>query len=64
MTGRRDEVEHGVDAIVPEAGVSLDTGLLRQDIVILPLEEANNLREAVDTMLANCSIYGHVVVRT
>lgn len=47
VTGWGDEVEHGMDAVVPETGVTLDTGLLRQDIVILPLEKANNLREAV-----------------
>lgn len=46
MAGRRDEVEHGVDAVVPEAGVTLDTRLLCKDVVILSLEEANNLREA------------------
>ena len=43
---RRDEVEHGVDPIVPEAGVTLNTGLLRKDIVILPLQVADDLGEA------------------
>ncbi len=50
MAGWRDEVEHGVDAVVPEAGVTLDTRLLRQNVVILSLEEANDLREAEQNM--------------
>lgn len=39
-----------MDTIVPEAGVTLDTRLLRQDVIILSLEEANNLPEAVEGM--------------
>jgi hypothetical protein len=35
-----------VNTIVPEAGVTLDTRLLSQNIIVLPLEVANNLREA------------------
>lgn len=42
-----NEVEHGVDTVVPESGVTLDTRLLGQNIVILSLEIANDLREAV-----------------
>lgn len=47
MTSRGNEVQHGVYSIVPESGVSLDTRLLGQDVVILSLEIPNNLREAV-----------------
>ena len=35
-----------MDTVVPETGVTLDTGLLRQDVVILSLQEAHDLREA------------------
>lgn len=45
VAGRCDEVEHGMDTVVPEARVTLDTRLLCQNVVILPLEEADNLRE-------------------
>lgn len=43
MTGRGDEVKHGVDTVVSEARVTLDTRLLGQDVVILSLKVANNL---------------------
>ncbi len=43
VTGGSDEVEHGVDAVVPETRVTLDTGLLGKDVIVLPLEVANNL---------------------
>jgi hypothetical protein len=46
MTGRRDEVEHGMDSVVSEPGVSLDTRFLGQDIIVLSLEVAYNLGEA------------------
>lgn len=45
MASGCDEVEHGVDTVVPEARVTLDTRLLCENVVILPLEEANNFRE-------------------
>lgn len=50
MASWRNEVEHSMDTIIPEAGVTLDTRLLRQDVIILSLEEANNLTEAVQGM--------------
>jgi hypothetical protein len=46
MAGRSDKVEHSMDTVVPEARVTLDTGLLSEDIVILSLKITNNLREA------------------
>lgn len=42
MAGRGDEVKHGVDTVVPEARVTLDTRLLGQDVVILSLEVADD----------------------
>lgn len=45
VAGGCDEVEHGVDTVVPEARVTLDTRLLCENVVILPLEEADDLRE-------------------
>ena len=49
MASRRDKVEEGMNTVVPEPGVTLDTRLLGQDVVVLSLEVANNLGEA-----ANC----------
>jgi hypothetical protein len=46
MAGGGDEVEQGVDAVVPETRVTLDTRFLGQNIVVLPLEVANDLLEA------------------
>lgn len=43
MASRSDEVEHSVDTVVSESGVSLDSRLLGQDIIILSLEVSNNL---------------------
>lgn len=48
MTGRSDEVEHGVDSVVPEAGVTLDTGLLGQDVVVLSLEVSDDFGKAIE----------------
>lgn len=45
MTGRCDEVEQGMDTVIAEAGVTLDTGLLCKDIVVLTLQVANNFLE-------------------
>ena len=46
MAGRGDEVKHGVDTVVPEAGVTLNARLLRENVIVLPFEVANNLGEA------------------
>jgi hypothetical protein len=46
MAGRGDEVEQRMNTIVAEAGVTLDTGLLCENIVVLSLKIANNLTEA------------------
>ena len=46
VTGRGDEVEQSVNSVVPEARVTLDTGLLRENVIVLALQVANNLLEA------------------
>ena len=46
MASRGDEVEHGVNTIVSEAGVTLDTRLLSKNVIVLPLEVADDLGEA------------------
>lgn len=42
-----DEVEHSMNTVVPEPRVTLDTGLFRENVIILSLEVAHDLREAV-----------------
>ena len=46
MAGGSDEVEQSMDTIVTEAGVTLDTRLLCENVVVLSLEIANNFTEA------------------
>lgn len=43
MTGGGDEVEHSVDTIVPEAGITLDARLLGQDVIVLSLKVSDDL---------------------
>jgi hypothetical protein len=47
MTCGWDKVEKGVNSIVPETGVTLDTRFFSQNVVVLALEVADNLLEAV-----------------
>lgn len=47
MAGGRDEVEQDVDAVVPKTRVTLDTGLLSKNVIVLPLEVSDNLAKAV-----------------
>lgn len=47
MSSRGDEVEEGVDTVVPEAGVTLDARFFGQDVVILTLKVANYFLKAV-----------------
>lgn len=47
MTSWGDKVEQRVDAVVPEAGVTLDARLHGENIIILALEVTNDLLEAV-----------------
>lgn len=46
VTGRCDEVEKGVDTVVAETRVTLDSRLLGQDVIVLSFQEANDLRES------------------
>lgn len=46
MTSGRDEIEHGVDTIVAEAGVTLDARFLGENVVVLALNIPSNLLEA------------------
>jgi hypothetical protein len=46
VTSRCDKVKEGVDTVVPEAGVTLDTGLLSKNIIVLSLKVALDLGEA------------------
>jgi hypothetical protein len=40
-----DEIQKGVNPIVPETRITLNTGLLCQDIIVLAFKIANNLLE-------------------
>jgi hypothetical protein len=46
MTSGSNKVEQSMYTVVAEAGVTLDTRLLCENVVVLPLEIANNLTEA------------------
>ena len=45
MTGGRDEVEQGMDTVITEARVTLDTGLLGENVIVLALKVASDLAE-------------------
>ena len=47
MASWRNEVEQGVNSIIPESWVTLDTRLFRQDVIVLSLKVGCNLREAM-----------------
>ena len=47
VAGGCDEVEQDVNTVIPETGVTLDSGLLCKNIIVLALEIANNLAEAI-----------------
>ena len=51
MAGRRDEVQENVDAVVPEARVTLDAGLLSENVIVLSLEISNDLSEAARALV-------------
>jgi hypothetical protein len=46
MACRCDKVQQDVYAIIPETRVTLDTRFLSQDVIVLPLQVADNLRKA------------------
>jgi len=43
MTSRCDEVEQDVDTVIPEPGVTLNSGLFSKNIIVLTLEISDNL---------------------
>ena len=45
MASRGDEVEESVHSVVPEAGVTLDTRLFSENVIVLAFEIANNFLE-------------------
>ena len=53
VTRGRDKVEEGVNTVVPEAGVTLDTRLLGQDVVVLAFEVADDLLESKNGSLSS-----------
>jgi hypothetical protein len=42
-----DEVQKGVNPIVPETRITLDTGFFRQDVIVLAFKITNNLLETI-----------------
>ena len=51
-----DEVEQGVNAIVAETGVTLDTGLLCKNIIVLSLEVTDDFTKAlVMSAIVHCT---------
>lgn len=46
MAGWSDEVEKGMNTIVAETWVTLDTGLLCQNIIVLSLEVTDDFTKA------------------
>ena len=46
MSCGRDEVEQSVNSVVTEAGITLDTRLFGQDIVVLTFKVSNNFLKA------------------
>ncbi len=46
MAGGCDKVQKHVNSVVTESRVTLDTRLLRKNIIVLSLEIADNLAEA------------------
>ena len=52
MTSGSNEVEHGMNSVVPETRVTLDTRLLGKDVIVLTLEVSDNLGKATYPMLA------------
>ena len=49
-----NEVEKDVDSIVAETWVTLDTGLLCENIIVLSFKEANNLAKASSQLAVLC----------
>lgn len=48
VASRGDKVKQGVDTVVAETRITLDPGLLRQNIIVLSFQISENLLETVD----------------
>lgn len=46
VTSRGDEVEKRMDTVIPETRVTLDTGLLGENVVVLSLQVTHDFLEA------------------
>ena len=47
VTSGRDKIEEGMDTVVPEARVTLDTRLLGENVVVLAFQVTNDFLEAI-----------------
>jgi len=47
MASWGDEVEESMDTVVPESGVTLDTGLFGKNIIILTFKVAHDFTETI-----------------
>lgn len=56
VTGRCDEVQQNVHTVVAESGVTLNTRFLCENVIVLTLEVADDLSEAVDSELMQSSL--------
>ena len=54
-----NEVKKDVNAIVSEAGITFDARLLCKNIVVLPLQVADNLRETVHSQRVKTAVAVH-----
>ena len=48
MASRGDKIEKGVDAVVPEAGITLNARLFGKNVIVLALEVTDDFLEAVE----------------
>ena len=56
MSSGCDEIEKNVNTIVAETRVTLDTGLLCKNIIVLSFKEANDLAEAMPPSAKSCEL--------
>ena len=50
MAGWRNEVEESMNSVVTEARVSLDARFFGENVIVLALQIADNLLEAIDSL--------------
>lgn len=51
MASRSDEVEQGMNTIITESWITFNAGLFCKNVVVLPLEIADDFSEAARIML-------------